>query len=158
MHIHTIHTCRLRADFFSFQGEYICVSERAFPPPVKLAHLLPQSVHQSFCLLLTLINPDRQNSPLPQRTFFPFCLFILPSYLTSTLTLSLFICLSSSHPCCSSTLTPCQRGDTEEIIVFLSHRFSTAGSSFLNGSIKMELRAGLESQISNNSFHVVYFM
>lgn len=132
----------------AFQGEYVWkISSHTRLPP--------QSVHQSLRLLLTLINSDRQNSALPLLPFFPLRLSILPSYLTSSLTFPLFICLSSCCPCCLSTVTPCQRVTLKRLLYFYLTFSLSVGNIFLNDSIKRDPgKKKNKSHISYNSFHV----
>lgn len=127
--------------FFLFsQGEYICVNS-GISTTRQLTHLPPQSVHQS--LSAADANQLWQTKPTtPWLSFFPLRLLIPPSYLTSTLTFFLFICLCSSCPCCSSTVTLCQRVTLKRLFYFYLAVFLTAGISFLNYTIKTELRAG----------------
>lgn len=147
MYIHTMQPHMYTfAHVFCVRGEYICVN--AFPAPFNTHTPSLQSVHQSSCLPLTLINSDSQNSPLS----FPF-LSLHPSILLNLYThfLSIYLplfplslVLLDSHA--MST------GDIEEIIVFLSHCFQTAGSSFLNDSIKTELGAGYNHRSDTIAF------
>lgn len=104
----------------------------AFPLPINSHTLLPK-VSINLCLQLTQINSDRQkpqhSSPSDSLSLHlhHFLSLYLPHFLVS---------------CCSSTVMVCQRVTLKRLLYFYLTVFLTAGISFLNYTIKMELRAG----------------
>lgn len=118
--------------FFFPQGGYVCVNS-GISTTHQFTHLALQSVHQS-------LSPADANQLWQTKTttFFSFWLLVPPSP-------SLSFSLSASLPlvsCCSSTVIVCQRVTLKRLLYFYLTVFLTAGISFLNYTIKMELRAG----------------
>lgn len=134
-----IHTCNtyMRA-FFSLQGEYICVSTSTHTH----THLLPKvSINLTVCCWQWSTLTAQTHRP-SLVSFFPFCLFILPSYLTSTLTFFLFICLSPSCPCCSSTVMRCQWVTLKRLLYFYLTVPRQRGAAFSMTQLKRNYEMG----------------
>ncbi len=122
---------------FSVSQVSTSVLTDAFPPPLNTHTPSLQSVHQSSCLSLTLINSDSQNLPLslPFLSLHPSILLKLHTHFLPIYPPLFLLSLVLLHSHVMSV------SDIEEIIVFLPHCFETVRSSFLIDSIKKELCA-----------------